>query len=274
MDVAELARAIVLGIIQGLTEFLPISSDGHLIIFRSAFGLSDDGLGFDVVLHLGTLLAVVVVFRADLVRLFHAGLEVLRERSIGDSPDRRLGLMLVVATVPGVIAGVLFEHLVSGPMRHPEYAGLFLLATGGLLLLAENVPAAQPKSIHSRSYAHALFVGSLQATAILPGLSRSGAAFAGGRMIGLSRQDAVRFSFLMMIPIVTGAVAYEGVGALLDLEWGWPRLTYVVGAVTAAVSGFFCVKFLLSFVQRYSLLPFAAYCVIVGSITLVLSGLS
>ncbi|MEX2238052.1 MAG: undecaprenyl-diphosphate phosphatase [Dehalococcoidia bacterium] len=261
---------MVLGIVQGATEFLPVSSDGHLIIAREAFGFTDRGLAFDVVLHAGTLLAVVLFFRPELRRYAYAGMAALRERSVGEDPDRKMGLLLVVATFPAVVAGAALEGAVAGPLREPLYAGLFLLATAALLVIAENAPQRDKGDIRQWSYRHALFIGGLQATAILPGLSRSGAAFTGGRMLGLTRPEAVRFSFLMAVPVIAGAIVYEAIKLMVENESDF-GYEYVVGAIFAFVTGFLCVKFLLAFVRRFNLLPFALYCVVVGAVTVALS---
>ncbi len=267
-------QAIVLGITQGITEFLPISSDGHLILVPALFGWTRFGLGFDVVLHAATLAATVAYFRHDVWRLARA----LFSRAEDKARDRRLALILIAATVPSVIIALAFEPLVDNVENlamstQVLIVGAFLLVTAALLggaeLLARRVKHTTD-SAEAISLKTALIIGFAQGFAVAPGLSRSGTTIAAGVALGLKRDEAARFSFLLSIPIVTAATAKK---ILLDVIVGGevlpPALPLTVGLVTTAVVGYGAIALLLPYVRKHSLAAFAVYTAIAGTAILV-----
>lgn len=271
-----LLQAVVLGIVQGITEFLPISSDGHLILVPSLLGWERFGLGFDVMLHAGTLLATVLYFRKDVTRLALGLFSRVRERA----DDRRLAWLLIGSAVPSVAVVLALEPFIDGVEARPVTEQIVITAFG---LLATTVVLGASEIIGARlhargtcddrseelSWTKALAIGFAQGFAALPGLSRSGTTIATGQALGMSRGEAARFSFLMSIPIISAATAKK----LLDLvqgEGSLPSLgvTVLGVAVTTAV-GYAVIWFLLPFVRKHSLWWFAAYTAVAGILLLV-----
>lgn len=271
-------QAIVLGITQGVTEFLPISSDGHLIVVPALFGWKRFGLGFDVVLHAATLLATVAFFRHDIVGLARA----LVTRDPGHARDRRLAWYLIAATVPSVVVALALEPYVERVETLPmdsqvAVVGVFLLVTAVLLAGAESLAkrsqaVAAAEDVPLRK---ALAIGLAQGFAVAPGLSRSGTTIASGIALGFDREEAARFSFLLSIPIVAAATAKK---ILLDVIVGGEALPapvpLVAGLVTTALVGYAAISFLLPFVRRHTLAPFAVYTAVVGTAILVVSAVA
>jgi undecaprenyl-diphosphatase len=267
-------QSIVLGIVQGLAEFVPVSSSAHLVIVPWILSWDESllsSLSFDVALHLGTLAAVIVFFAKDWLRLIVAWFRSVAERKIGEDPDRRMAWYLLVATVPGALAGVLLEGTIEEifhPAGSPVPMGSMLalaasLAVLGALLFAADKFARHERSLVGLRWRDALIIGFAQAAAIFPGVSRSGATMTAGLALGLDRASAARFSFLLSAPIIAGA----GLKNLADLiqeaaagSLGKDDIAvFVVGLAAAAVSGFFCIKVLLGFLQKHSARAFAWY---------------
>lgn len=267
-------EAIVLGITQGITEFLPISSDGHLILVPSLLGWERFGLGFDVVLHAGTLLATVLYFRKDLWRLATA----LFSKAEARRRDRRLALLVLGTAVPSVVIVLALEPFVDGIENRPvdqqiAISALGLLGTTVVLGASELIAARRRKSAvkvesGDLSWAKALGIGFAQGFAALPGLSRSGSTIATGQALGLTRGEAARFSFLMSVPIIAAALAKK----LLDIAQGEgslpPLPVTLVGFVVTTIVGYAAIWFLLPFVRKHSLWWFAAYTGIAGILLL------
>ena len=259
-------QAILLGILQGATEFLPVSSSAHLVIVPHLLRWPDPGLALDTILHLGTLAAILVYFWNDLWRLALAALNSLRERRL-DAPDARLAWALVVATIPGAVLGVLLEDFFEQLFGMPKVAAGFLLVTAALLLISEYF-ARREFPITAMSWLHALWIGLAQALAIMPGLSRSGATIAAGLLLGYRREDATRFSFLLAVPIVLGGGLYQ---VYKLLRAGMDVVQFGIcgaGFVAAAITGYIAITGLLMLVQRRSLWPFAVYCATFGALVL------
>ena len=270
----SLLEAIVLGITQGITEFLPISSDGHLILVPAILGWKRFGLGFDVVLHAATLMATIAYFRHDVWRLLTGLLSRTEERA----RDRRLAWFLIAATVPSALIALALEPLVEGVETLPmasqvSVVGAFLLLTGALLGGAEALARRRRHSIqHAEEIPlrHAILIGIAQSFAVAPGLSRSGTTIAAGVALGIRRDEAARFSFLLSIPIVAAATAKK---VIIDvgLQGGTlpAALPLTVGLVTTALVGYGAIALLLPFVRRHSLWVFAIYTAIAGTAILV-----
>lgn len=267
----DLLRAIVLGMLQGATEFLPISSSGHLVLVPWWLGWEESPLIFDVVVHLGTLMAVIIYFWRDWLTLLRAGVRALRNPSSQD-PEARLLLLLILGTIPAALAGVLLEDVFESAFSNPPLVAAFLLVTALLLVLSERHITAS-RDLGTLTAGNALVIGAAQALAIFPGLSRSGSTIAAGIWCGLPRALAARFSFLLSTPIIIGA----GGGQLLDVITGDAAvgrdmaLPLVVGFAGAAVVGYACIWFLIRLLQRWRLYGFAGYCAAFGAVSLLVA---
>jgi undecaprenyl-diphosphatase len=267
-------QALAMGILQGITEFLPISSSAHLLLLPWAFGWTDPGLSFDVALHVGTLLALVAFFWRDWVQLFKGFWRTVSGRRSTNDQDAAMFWLVVFASVPGVVAGAVAESAAETLFRAPLLVAILMIAVGTVLLLAEQL------SSHSRLLDHvnindSALIGIAQAFAIIPGVSRSGVTISAGMFRGLTRESAARFSFLMSMPIVAGAALFNlrhiVSGGLPADQW----LSFAIGMATAAVVGYLVIKLLLSYLQNHSLRPFAYYRFAVGAgiIVVLLAGL-
>jgi len=249
------ARAIVLGVLQGAGEFLPISSSGHLIVLPFLMGWPDSGLAFDVALHLGTLAAVAFAFWREWLRLLRGGWRGLASgRPLAD-PDARLLLYLAIATVPGAVAGLLLDDWAETVFRSPALVAAMMALMGVVLWLADRRAGAGAGG-EVVSLRDALLIGLAQALAIVPGTSRSGATISMALFLGHRREAAARFSFLLALPITAGAALVK----VPELLAGGSALTPVVlGMLAAAVSGFVAIRFLLRYVRTRSYAPFVWY---------------
>lgn len=264
----DLLKALFLGILQGATEFLPVSSSGHLVLVPWWLGWDEPPLIFDVILHLGTLVAVLVYFWRDWLRLLSAGLHALRIRSFRD-PDSRLLLLLVVGSIPAAVAGALLESTFESAFSDPALVGLFLVVTALMLLFSERTYTAN-RQLDDLTMLDTVVIGLAQAFAIFPGISRSGSTIATGIWRGLPRDVAARYSFLLGTPIIFGA----GAKKLLDVATGAVTVEHgmasamAVGFLAAAGVGFVCIWGLLRLLQRRRLYGFAIYCAAFGTLSL------
>lgn len=254
----SITEAVVLGIVQGLGEFLPISSSAHLVLTPWFFGWPDPGLSFDVALHLGTLVAVVAYFWRDWLTLATHGLRGTRSR------EGRLFWYLVVATVPGGLAGMALEKYAETTFRAPGLVGLMLIFMGLILYWADH-RGPRTRGIWQVGWGDAFLIGFAQALAIVPGVSRSGATIAAGRFLGLDREAATRFSFLLSLPIILGA----GLFSLRHIGAQDLTLPFWVGVVTSGITGFAAIAFLLRFVVTRNFNVFVWYRGILGLLTIV-----
>jgi undecaprenyl-diphosphatase len=258
----SLIHAAILGIVQGLTEFLPISSSAHLIVVPLLLGWRDpfiESSAFDVMLHMGTLVALLAYFWTDLVGLLSAWVASLRERRIGGDPERRLAWLLVVSVIPAAILGAALESFFDEAFREQwEWIGIFALVGAALLWLGER-RSTRSRALDGMSLRDAVVIGVAQAVALFPGTSRSGVTIAAGLFLGLTREAAARFSFLMAVPVIAGAGLLKArtlVGAGLE---GAQAGQLVVGVVSAAVFGFVAIAFLLRFLRTNSTTVFIVY---------------
>jgi undecaprenyl-diphosphatase len=253
-----LLQALVLRIEQGLSEFLPISSSGHLILTPVLFGWSDQGLIFDTVLHLGTLCAVVWFFRHDLVRLFSAA----RQSTPDGKKARTFLLKIAVATVPGLAVGLAFQSLLEHYVRNANLIAFNLAFWGIILFIADRWSGKQDKHVLSPedvSWKAAILIGCAQALALVPGTSRSGITITAGLFLGLHRTAAARFSFLLCIPITAAAGGYGLVKTVSAGPSASEALPLFVGFAAALLAGMFAIRFLLAFVARYRYDLFVVY---------------
>lgn len=265
-------HAIVLGIVQGLSEFLPISSSGHLIVVPKLLGWDDFGgstsleKSFDVALHLGTLVAALWYFRADLLVYLRAALHSIRVGAI-DSVDARLAWLLLLSAVPGAIVGALLQSTIEDELGDPILIGINSIVFALLLEWADRSGGErEPEEFHTPD---AATMGIAQALALAPGVSRSGVTITAGRWLRFDRQAATRLSFLMSIPIIGGATLYKGVEVARDgIPPGFGS-AFVWGIVASAVSGFLAIALLLRYVRNHSFRPFVIYRIVVGVIVIV-----
>lgn len=247
-------QATLLGAVQGLGEFLPISSSGHLIVVPWLLGWGDHGLAFDVALHLGTLLAVVAAFASDWRRLLGSGLRCLARGRPFEERDARLLWRIALASMPGALAGLLLDRWAETQLRAPLLVAFNMALLGLVLLLADRRSGSE--SGVEVGTAHAALIGLAQAAAIVPGVSRSGATISAALFLGHPREEAARFSFLLATPITFGAALVK-VPALLSAGGGGPALLW--GMATAALSGFVAIRLLLLFVRVRDYRPFVYY---------------
>jgi undecaprenyl-diphosphatase len=260
--VDQLVQAIVLGIVQGLTEFLPVSSSGHLIAVPYLLGWHDpfiDSLAFSVMLHIATLLALLVYFREDWLRLIPAGLAAIRDRSFRGDPDRRLAWLLVVATIPAVIAGVALNDPIENAFREARLVAITLVIGAAILFLADRL-GPKARGMDTISFPLALGIGAAQALALVPGISRSGISISAGLFAGLNRESAARFAFLMATPITAGAGIWE-LRKVIAGEAGvdLPIVPLFAGMLAALISGLLAITFLLRYLRTHGLGVFVVY---------------
>jgi len=256
----DVLKAAIYGLVQGLTEFLPVSSSGHLALYDSLFGSSgEDPLLLSVVVHVASLVAVLIVFRREVRRLFFE--------------DRRLGLFICVATVPAVIAGLGFHDAVEGLAAQPIAVAVCLIVTGLILVAGELAARSRPASdrtMQAMGFWRVLAVGVAQALALLPGISRSGITISAGRSLGLGRDASVRFAFLLAVPAIAGAGCYEGLKvAMGKAEVSVGAAPMLVAFVAALISSWIALVLLIKLVRRVGLWVFSPYCFAVGISVLV-----
>ena len=261
----EIAQSIILGLIQGITEFLPVSSTAHLFLVPWLFSWQDQGLPFTVALHVGSLLAILYCFREELVLIMRDFFYGLRSFSFEGRQDGRTGVYLIVATLPAVAAGFLFERYASGVLRDPVPIAAFLLGFGVLLYISDRKTKAS-KTLRDMNLVDALFFGVAQAFAILPGASRAGVTITGGLFRNYKREEAARFSFLLAIPVIVAAGVFEirHLGYAEMFRW-----SFALGVATSFVSALFAIRFLLGYVKTRSFTLFVVYRVVLSVVIIV-----
>lgn len=279
-------RAVLLGALQGATEFLPVSSSGHLVLVPWLLRWESPGLAFDAVVHWGTALAVIVYFWSDwlaLVRAFFGSLGELRWRKLRaalsgsggwervEEPARAtLAWLIILGTAPAALIGYLLEDFFEAMFGRPAFAAGFLLVTAALLTVTERL-GRRERTLDAMSWPDALVVGLGQTLAIFPGISRSGATIAAGLARGLKREPSARFSFFLATPIIIGAGLFKVIDLAQMGGLAAQAPTLVVGFVVAAAVGFACIHFLLQYLQQRQLYPFAVYCAVFGVIGLLVA---
>lgn len=261
----SLFHALLLGIIQGLTEFIPVSSTAHLLIGQILFGLpADDAMfSFLVIVQLGTLVSLFAFYWKDLLVIANAAFHATR-----NTPERNLGIYILLATIPALIAGYLLKDAVEALFRQPMLqASVRLFAAALLLTLAESL-TKKNRTLDSIKWLDALFIGVMQIISVFPGASRSGTTISGGMFRGFDRPSAARFAFLMSVPIMLAAGGYEMLDVLRMPNLGEFLPLLAVGFVTAAIVGWFAIKWLIGYLSRRSLYVFAVYCAVAGTVVL------
>ncbi len=250
----NITQALILGIVQGITEFFPISSSGHLVLLQSLFGLKEPQIAFDIFLHFGTLVAIVIFFCRDILRLF--------------TSDKRLLYFLVIASVPTAIIGFLFKDVVEKFFGMPKVVGYMLLITGLWLSLA-SLYIKRIGTKKDLGVANSLIIGVAQGIAVMPGISRSGATIATGIMTGLDKELSFRFSFLLAIPALLGATALK-INNIKSGILGNESAYFLIGAITSMIMGLITINVLLKLVRKNQLYLFGIYCILIGFLTILL----
>jgi len=260
----SILEALLLGIIQGATEFLPVSSSGHLLLLPNLFKLTEPDLDSIAIAHLGTLAAVLIYFWRDLREIGLSLYSGVRQRRIMSTKMSRLGWFIIVGSIPSAVAGLLLEDLVDQVLATPKTAAGLLIITGLVLIFGERTLTGH-KKLSSMRWADAIIIGFAQVLALLPGISRSGATISAGLSRGIDRPAAARFSFLLGVPAIAGA----GLLSLLDLVKSPGAsdqlLLLLATLISASLVGFLCIHFLLSWLRQKSLYPFAVYCMVFGA---------
>ena len=271
-------QAIILGIVQGLTEFLPISSSGHLLIvpwlFNWHFLLDNPELNktFDVALHLGTFVAVVIYFWREIGRLLSAWVRSMTRRSLAD-PEARLAWFLVVSTIPAAFLGVAFESFIEERLGKPWIIAIMMIVFALVMYTVDHL-ARLDRDLEALTWTDAILIGIAQAFALCPGVSRSGITMMTGMALRLDRESAARYSFLLSIPVIGGAAAYKGLQVAQDGLPAGTAAPFAVGIAAAALSGFAAIWFLLAYLKRHSFDLFVIYRIAVGigMLILIISG--
>lgn len=264
----DIIYAIIVGIVQGLTEFLPISSSAHLIFFQQFLGLEQANLAFDTLLHLGTLVAVGIYFYKDLIRMFKAFFSSIKDIFKGkfkegykNDPYKKLTWLVIVGTIPAGLIGVFFKDIIEGMFQSFAIPAFFLLITGLLLYVSQRINIGN-RTIRKMGMKDTIIIGLAQGLAIIPGISRSGATISSGLLLGLNKEFTAKFSFILAIPAILGAtiVQLKDISIGLDLN----MLVYIAGFLAAAISGYFAISLLLRLIRTKNLDIFAYYCWIIG----------
>ena len=273
---ADFLQAVFLGILQGLTEFLPISSSAHLRIFPELFGWGDPGAAFTAVIQIGTELAVLLYFRKDIWRIARAWVLSLFKPEYRGALDARMGWYIIVGSLPIVVLGVLLKDVIERDFRNLWIIGTMLIVLGIVLGIADRVGGTE-RQIKQMTLRDASLMGGAQALALIPGVSRSGATLSMGRFLGYDREAATRFAFLLAIPAVVGAGLFElkeigDVGKAHPGEAGYGWAPTITATVVSFVVGYAAIAWLLRYVSTKSYTPFVAYRVVLGAAVLVLLG--
>jgi undecaprenyl-diphosphatase len=256
--------ALFLGVVQGITEFLPISSSAHLALLEHYFNVEGGGLGFDILLHVGTLFALVAYFYQDWLDMARAFISPSRY----NRPERKMLFFILIATIPGALAGLLFEKQAETIFRAPVRIAI-LLSVVALLLILGEILARHSRRLDQLTLKDAILIGLSQAFAIMPGVSRSGITMTTGLFLGLTRRSAAHFSFLMSTPIIAGAGLHHVPKWLHEPAATLPLLPSILGFLASAVSSYLTIKFLLRFLQHHTFIPFAAYRLLLAAVILI-----
>ncbi|MGB9977681.1 undecaprenyl-diphosphatase UppP [Methanobacterium sp.] len=273
----DIIQALILGIVQGLTEFLPVSSSAHLVFMHDIVGVTPS-LAYDTLLHIGTLLAVVAYFWNDIINMLKSFFSSLTDipkgqfrKGLNEDQFKKLAWFVIIGTIPAGLAGILFKDFFEGLFSNITAVGFFLIITGLLLWGSEMVSrrVSNKTSLKEMNIKNSILVGIAQAIAIAPGISRSGATISAGLFLGLERELAARYSFLLSIPAILGAalVQTKDITSILDIS----SIAAVAGFIAAIITGYLAVRFMLKLVKEKDLLPFAYYCWIIGPLAIIVS---
>jgi len=272
----DIIQALILGIVQGLTEFLPVSSSAHLVFVPYLIGTTSS-LAYDTLLHIGTLVAVVAYFWNDIINMlksfFSSLLDIFRgqfRKGLQEDQFKKLAWFVIIGTIPAGLAGILFKSSFESLFNSVPIVGVFLIITGFLLWGSEMVSRriSNKTSLKEMSLKNSIIIGIAQAFAIAPGISRSGATISAGLFLGVDKELAARYSFLLSIPAILGAalVQAKDIGSMMDIG----SVAAIAGFIAAIISGYLAVRFMLKLIKERNLLPFAYYCWIIGPLAIIL----
>ncbi len=264
-------QSAILGIIQGLTEFLPISSSAHLIIVRHLFSFPEPGKTFDILMHFGTLVALFVYFGKDLVKLFQDSISHLKKGDISNSTSAKLLAYMVISTIPGGVFGLLYKDKLENIQNIYLISGLLIFF--GITLFVSDKVGSKSKKISDFTVKDALIIGFAQALALFPGVSRSGITMTFALFLGFSREDSARYSFLISIPLISGVSIYGLYKLFSTGVDNGTLLVYGIGFLASAISGFLCIKYLLEYLKKGTFSVFVVYRVALGILLISLAAL-
>ncbi|MGN1401495.1 MAG: undecaprenyl-diphosphate phosphatase [Bacillus sp. (in: firmicutes)] len=262
-----LVKYIVLGLVQGFTEPIPVSSSGHLVLIQHYFGVKVEGMSFELLMNSASLIAVLLIYRKDIVRLAHNGLQYATKRTDSAKDDFRFIIYLIIATIPAGLAGVLFEDFISDNLKSIKVLGVTLLITGIALWSIRNLRGR--KNDNDLSIKDAIIIGLAQMVALIPGISRSGATIVAAMLLGTKQETALRFSFLLFIPVSLGGMILSFSDILSDPQLGTLALPYTLAFMASLVASYFSLKWFMNIMARGNLIYFAIYCFIVGTSVLI-----
>ncbi len=257
-----LIKYLVLGLIQGFTEPIPISSSGHLVIIRDLFGVVADGLSFEILVNIGSLIAVLIIYRKDIIRLIQNGLLYITKKEDSAKEDFRFIVFLVIATIPTGILGLLFEDVISEELSGVATVGYTLLITGVALWIIRNLRGK--KHDGDLTVKDAVVIGLAQAVSLIPGISRSGATIVAAMLLGMKQDTALRFSFLLYIPVSLGIAILSVTDIIRDPEFDTLMIPYAIAFMASIIASYFALKWFINIMRRGNLKYFAYYCFIVG----------
>lgn len=266
----NIIQSVLLGLTQGLTEFLPISSSAHLALLPWIFRFNDPGISFDVALHLGTLVAVLFYFRKDIEVLLRGFFLSVYERKIKGYPARKTAWFIIIACIPGALLGYFFEKEIEEKLHLPALIAVFMMAMGALLWAADRL-GKKERVIDKMNFLDSLLIGLSQAFALAPGVSRSGITISAALTLGFSREEAARFSFLLSIPIIMGASLLKIRYFVNSVVYSPDRIIFLAGFFSSTIAGFLAIKFMLKFVRSHSYGLFVYYRIIAGLSVLALA---
>lgn len=272
----DLIQTILMGIVQGLSEFLPISSSAHLVFTSNFYKVyknipiaeqSNQEVFLDIMLHLGTLIAVLIFFRKEVIEICKALFNAVKNKNFSEQ-NAKLGIYIIIGTIVTIILALPVEHVAKNLVFHPAIVGILLVITGGTLFLSEYLSKKRLEKVEKINLKQAILIGLAQGIAVLPGFSRSGWTIATGLFAGLNREMAARYSFLLSIPIILGAsMAYPLIKIDLAeaVTYNWTSI--IIGTIVSGLVGYLCIKYFMKFISKFSLNIFAWYCIIMGIFT-------
>lgn len=267
-DLILLLKYIFLGFFQGFTEPIPISSSGHLVIVRNLFQLDIQGLSFEVLVNFGSLVAVLIIYRHDIMRLITNGLRFILTKETAAKSDFNFILYLIVATIPAGVIGLLFEDQIGETFSAPKMVGITLIVTGLALWIIRNLKGQ--KNDGGLTLKDAIIVGMAQAVALIPGISRSGATIVAAMLLGMKQETALRFSFLMYIPVSLGTFLLSIEDIVADKDFSSLWIPYVLALIASIVATYFSLKWFMNIMAKGNLKYFAIYCFIAGALAAIL----
>jgi undecaprenyl-diphosphatase len=263
MELLELLKYAFLGLLQGFTEPIPISSSGHLVIAQKVFGLEIKGLSFEILMNFASLLAVLLIYRNDLIRLTSHGVRYVVSRDKESKSEFMFIVYLIVATIPAAVLGLLFEDFIGEQLKGLKVVGATLIITGIALWLIRNLRGSKGES--ALNFKDALIVGLAQAVALIPGISRSGATIVAAMGLGMKQETALRFSFLLFIPVSVGSMILS----IGDLQFGDMLIPYIIAFLLSLTASYYSLKWFMNIMARGNLIYFSIYCFIVGALVLI-----